>query len=145
MSASSKKKLRKESEAAKLTEKQLNEQREAKKLNLYTTIFIVVLVALLVIAVTVGVKQTITSKGILEKKAVAATIGDHSISNAEMNYFYMDAVNTFYSQYGSYAAMFGLDASKPLNEQVVNEDTGATWADDFLASAKELGLFNDFT
>ena len=137
MSASSKKKLRKELEAAKLTEKQLTAQREAKKLNLYTTIFVVVLVALLVIAITVGVTQTITAGGFREKKTVAMTVGDHEISNVEMNYFYMDSVNTFYSQYGTYATMFGLDPSKPLNEQIVDEATGKTWADDFLTSAKE--------
>ena len=140
MSASSKKKLRKEQEAAKLTEKQLTEQREAKKLNLYTTIFVVVLVALLVVAITIGVTQTITTSGMREKNTVAMTIGDHEISNAELNYFYMDTVNTFYSQYGSYASMFGLDVTKPLNEQVVDESTGLTWADDFLASAKDTAV-----
>ena len=137
MSASSKKKLRKELEAVQLTEKQQAAQREAKKLNLYTTLFVAVMVVLLVIAITVGVTQTITTKGIREKNTVALTVGDHQIDSVEMNYFYMDAVNTFYSQYGSYASLFGLDTTKPLNEQVVDEATGLTWADDFLTSAKE--------
>ena len=140
MSASSKKKLRKELEAAKLTEKQQAAQREAKKLNLYTTIFVVVLVALLVVAITIGVKQTITTSGMREKNTVAMTIGDHKISNVEMNYFYMDAVNTFYSNYGNYASMFGLDVTKPLNEQIVDEASGLTWADDFLANAKDTAV-----
>ena len=39
MSASSKKKLRKEQAAAQMTEKQLAEQKEAKKLKLYTNTF----------------------------------------------------------------------------------------------------------
>ena len=137
MSASSKKKLRKEQEAVKLTEKQQAAQREAKKLNLYTRLFVVVMVALLVVAVFVGVKQTITTKGILEKNTVAMTVGDHEINNVEMNYFYMDSVNSFYSSYGSYASMFGLDVTQPLNAQIVDETTGQTWADDFLTSAKE--------
>ena len=136
MSASSKKKLRKEQEAAKMTEKQLTAQKEAKKTRIYTTAFVVVMAALLVIAIVVGVNQTITSSGIREKKTVAVTVGDHEISNAELNYFYMDAINNFYSSYGSYAAMFGLDVTAPLNEQVVDEATGLTWADDFLESAK---------
>ena len=55
MSASSKKKLRNEQEAAKLTERQLAEQKEAKKLKLYTAIFVVVLAALLVVALWVGI------------------------------------------------------------------------------------------
>ena len=136
MSASNKKKLRKEQEAAKLTEKQLAAQKEAKKTNLYTTIFVVVMVVLLIIAIVIGVVHTIVNSGIREKNTVALTVGDHTLSNAELNYFYIDAVNSFYSNYGSYAAMFGLDTTLPLNEQVTNEETGATWADDFLDSAK---------
>lgn len=68
---------------------------------------------------------------------MALTVGDHEISNAELNYFYMSAINSFNSNYGSYAAMLGLDTSKPLNEQVINNDTGLTWADDFLNTAKD--------
>ena len=137
MSASSKKKLRKEQEAAKMTEKQLAAQKEAKKNSLYTTAFVVVMVAVLAIAIFVGVRQTITTTGIREKNTVALTVGEHKINSVEMNYFYMDAVNNFYSNYGSYAAMFGLDLSKPLNEQFVDEEAGLTWADDFMTSAKE--------
>lgn len=137
MSASDKKKLRKEQESAKLTEKQVAAQKEAKKLSLYSTAFVAVLVVLLVIAITVGVTQTVTNSGMREKNTVALTIGDHKISNAELNYYYMDAVNNFYSQYGQYAAMFGLDTTLPLNEQIVDEATGTTWADDFLATAKD--------
>ena len=136
MSASSKKKLRNEQEAAKLTERQLAEQKEAKKLKLYTAAFAVVLVLLLITAVTVGVLQTISNSGIREKNTVAMTIDGKEISNAELNYYYMSTVNTFYSQNGSYAAMFGLDVTKPLNEQVMDESTGETWADYFLESAK---------
>lgn len=136
MSASSKKKLRKEQEAAKLTEKQLTAQKEAKKVSLYTTAFVILMALLLVVAIVVGVNQTITSRGIREKNTTALTVGEHKISNAELNYFYMDAVNNFYSSYGSYAAMFGLDVTQPLNEQVVDASSGRTWADDFLNTAK---------
>ena len=137
MSASSKKKLRKEQEAAKLTEKQLLAQQEAKKNSLYTTLFVVVLTAILVIAVVVGVKQTLTTSGIREKNTTALTVGNHELNSIEMNYFFMDAVNNFYSSYGSYASMFGLDVTKPLNEQVVDEEAGLTWADDFMTQAKD--------
>ena len=136
MSASSKKKLRKEQEAAVMTEKQLTAQKEAKKLKMITSAFVAVMAVLLVIAIAVGVTNTISNSGIREKKTVAYTVGDHKISNAELNYFYMDAINNFYSNYGSYAALFGLDVTLPLNEQVVDGETGLTWADDFLNSAK---------
>ena len=136
MSASNKKKLRREQEAAKMTEKQLAAQQEAKKTNAMTAAFVVVMAAILVIALVVGVTQTISAKGIREKGTIALTVGEHKLNSVEMNYFFMDAVNNFYSQYGSYASLFGLDMTKPLNEQVVDETTGLTWADDFYNSAK---------
>ena len=137
MSASSKKKLRKEQEAAKMTEKQLAAQKEAKKNSLYTTLFVVVMAAILVIAIAVGVTQIVTTSGIREKNTTALTVGEHELNSVEMNYFFMDAVNNFYGNYGSYAAMFGLDVTKPLNEQFVDEEAGLTWADDFMTSAKD--------
>ena len=136
MSASSKKKLRKEQEAAALTEKQLAAQKEAKQLKLLTIAFTVVMAVILVVAITVGVNQTLTANGIREKNTTALTVADHEINSVTMNYFFVDAVENFYSNYGSYAAMFGLNLSAPLNEQVVDEETGMTWADDFLNSAK---------
>ena len=136
MSASDKKKLRREQESAKLTERQLHEQKEAKKLNLYTTLFVAVLAVLLVVALTVGIVNTVTNSGVRERNTTAVTVGEHNISNAELNYFYVDAVNTFLNNYGSYASLFGLDTTKPLNEQYLDEENGLTWADDFLESAK---------
>ena len=136
MSASSKKKLRKDADIAKLTERQLNEKKEAQKLRAYTTVFVVVLAVLLVVAITFGVNQTITTSGIREKNTTALTLGQHELSNADLNYYYIDTINNFYSTYGSYATMVGLDVTKPLNEQYINEESGYTWADDFLASAQ---------
>ena len=63
MSASSKKKLRKEQAPEKLTQKQIAAQKEASTTRLYTIGFIVVLVLLLVAAIFVGVKQTIKNTG----------------------------------------------------------------------------------
>ena len=135
MSASSKKKLRREQEAAKLTERQLTEQKEAKKLNLYTTLFVTVLSLLLVFALTVGIITTVQNTGIRERSTTAVTVGNHEISNAELNYFYIDAINTFMNNYGSIASLFGLDTTKPLDEQYLDEENGLTWADDFINSA----------
>ena len=137
MSASSKKKLRNAEQAEKLTEKQLAEQKEAKKLKLYTTLAVVILAALVLFAAYIGISRTISNSGIRERNTVALTIGEHKISNAELNYYFIDSVNQFYSQYGSYASMLGLDVTKPLNEQVLNGEDRMTWADDFLESAIE--------
>ena len=135
MSASTKKQLRKAQEAEKLTEKQLAEQKEAKKLKLYTTIAVVVLAALVLFAAVYGVTKAIANSGIRERSTVAVTIDEHEISNAELNYYYIDSINQFLQSYGSYATMLGLDMTKPLDEQEISE--GHTWADDFIASATD--------
>ena len=137
MSASSKKKLRNAQEAEKMTEKQLKEQQEAKKLKTYSTIFVVVIALMVCFAVYTAVTNTIEHSGIVERNTTALNVGDHKVSSAELNYYFIDSVNNFYSQYGSYAAMFGLDVTKPLDEQFIGGDETTTWAADFLNSAKE--------
>jgi len=136
MSASNKKKLRKEQNAAVMTERQQAALKEAKQTKMMTTAFVIGMVVILVIAITVGISQQITASGVRERNTTALTINGHDVSNAELNYYYIDSINTFYSQSGQYAALFGLDTSAPLNEQVYNASTGETWADYFLASAK---------
>ena len=135
MSASSKKQLHKEQKAAKMTERQLQEQKEAKKIKIMTVGFTAVLALILVVAIIFSVVQFVNNSGIREKNTVAATIGETELSNAQLNYYYVDAVYEFANTYGAYAAMFGLDMTKPLDEQVINEETGATWADDFTETA----------
>ena len=67
MSASNKKKLRNELNAQKMTERQVQEQKEAKKLKLYTTIFVVVLALLIVASATLAVSKALTKSGVLER------------------------------------------------------------------------------
>ncbi len=147
MSASSKKKLRKEQEAAKMTERQLNAQKEAKKTTLYTTAFVTAMVVILVTAIAIGIGQFVSNSGIRERNTTALTIGEHELSNAELNYYFVDSVNTFYSQNGNYASLFGLDVTVPLDEQFFNEEAGETWADYFLdyakSTAKSVYAMND--
>ena len=135
MSASSKKKLRNAEQAEKMTEKQLAEQKEAKKLKLYTTLAVVILVALVVFAAYTGISRAVTNSGIRERNTVALTIGDNKISNAELNYYYINTVNQFYNQYGNYIGITGLDVTKPLNEQIQSTEEKQTWADYFLDTA----------
>ena len=134
MSASKKKKLRSEN-TAKLTERQIAEQKEAKKLKLYSIIFVVVLVAMVVAAIAVGINRSIEASGVHEKNTVAATVGEHQISNAELSYYYIDYVNNYANTYGSYLSLFGIDPSVALDKQVVDEETGETWADNFISEA----------
>ncbi|MBR3972723.1 MAG: peptidylprolyl isomerase [Oscillospiraceae bacterium] len=137
MSASSKKKLRAAENAEKLTEKQLAEQKEAKKLKIMTAAFVIVVALAIVIAAYTGITRGIANSGIRERNTIAMTVNGHEINNVEMNYFFIDAVNQFFSQYGSYATMFGLDTTKPLDEQYIDEEKTTTWSDDFMNTAAE--------
>lgn len=137
MSASSKKKLRAEENAAKLTERQLTQRKEDKKTRLYTIGFVAVLIALVVIAATIGVTRAVANSGIRERKTVAAYVDDIALNNEDLGYFFVDSVNSFYSQNNAYLALYGLDTSAPLDQQVYNQETGETWADYFLNSAAE--------
>ena len=143
MSASAKKKLRKEQNAAQLTEKQLKEQKEAKKLKIYTAIFVVAIAVVLVAGIIAGGISFYNNSGIVEKNTTAAVVDDHEISSVELSYYYKDMItsnyNTWQSSYGESLSLFmsfmGLDLTKPLNEQQYAENT--TWADYFVQSALE--------
>ena len=129
MSGSSKKKLRNEQNAAKMTERQLAEQKEAKKLKFYTVAFTVVLVAILAIAIVFGVTNFMNNSGVKERSTVAMTVNNHEVSGAELNYYYIDAINTMFSGDNSYLIQMGmLDPYVPLNQQQCMFGEGS-WAD----------------
>lgn len=142
MSGSSKKKLRKESNAAALTEKQQKQAKEAKKLKVYTRTFVVIMVVIVALLVGVVVHQPISDA--IYRNVHALTVGDHEITAIELNYFYTDAIFKHYSQYsekyGQYAATYaalmeGIDFTKPMNEQVRDPATQKTWAESYLEGA----------
>ena len=144
MSASNKKKLRKEQNVAAMTEKQKKEQQEARKLKAYTLTFAVVMV--LVIAIVVGVVVSPLIDGAIRRSSQAITIGDHKVSTAELTYFYFDAINEhqqevynqYYSQFGEYwSIMLGFDTTKSLDEQTYDKESGKTWAQYFMDKAIE--------
>lgn len=147
MSASNKKKLRKEQNAAVMTEKQLKEKKEAKKLKISSVIFAVIMVIVLIIGLTVMVIRGVQGSGIIEKNTTALTVSDHKLNSIVMNYYYMDTVTSaydeWYSMYGDYTAsylsMIQLDVTKPLDEQTYYEgDT--TWADYFMQLATDRAI-----
>ena len=138
MSASSKKKLRKEQNAAAMTEKQLQAEREAKKLKNYTTVFVVSII--LVVAIMIGVAVRIPVTGLIDRNTAAITVGDQELSITDFTYYYVDAINNYYNEaysyYGTYVQYFlGFDMTKPLNEQTHN--TYGTWAERFMSDAKD--------
>ena len=144
MSASDKKKLRKEQTAAVLSEKQRQEQAEAKKLKAYTIAFVSTIIALACVAVAVLGIRAVNNSGVIQRNTIAATVGDNALNTIELSYYYNDAINNFYndvynnySDYAdSYFEVIGLDTSKPLDEQT-NSETNKTWAEYFVDSALE--------
>lgn len=139
MSASSKKLFRKEQKAAEMTERQLKEQKEAKKLKAYTITFSIVMVLVLVLALCIAGFTAFNNSGIAQRNTLALTIGDHQLNNADLNYFFVDEVYEYYNymadQFGDYTSiylqMMGLDFTKPLDEQVYDEANNLTYADYF--------------
>ena len=145
MSASDKKKLRKELAAAQLTERQLKEQAEAKKMKRLSVTFVVIMLAIALTAVGIVGIRAVNNSGIIDKNTVAAVIGEHKLNSVQMNYYLNDTIRNQYSQWSSmygdstsmYLTMMGLSTSTPLNEQEIDKTTGETWADSFLQQALE--------
>ena len=147
MSASSKKKLRKEQNSATMTEKQQKEKKEAKKLKISSIVFAVIMVIVLITGLTVMVIRGVQGSGIIEKNTTALTVSDHKLNSIVMNYYYMDTVTSaydeWYSMYGDYTAsylsMIQLDVTKPLDEQTYYEGD-MTWADYFMQLATDRAI-----
>ena len=142
MSASSKKKLRKEQNAAAMTEKQQKEMKDAKALKKYTLTFVVVMV--LVVATVLGVTISNPINVALDQSTTAITIGDHVLTVSDLTFFYVDAIQAYknevkklyYDKYPSYWQLFlGYDTYSPLDEQIFDEEKGTTWADYFIDRA----------
>ena len=141
MSASDKKKLRKEQQNAALTEKQLAEQKQQKKQKAYTLTFIIAMVLVVAIVLVSVLQAPVTT--LLMRGANSLTVNGHEIDAVEFNYFYMDTINQFYSQFsdgGDYQDLYvqiytGLNPAQSLDSQTYNQETGETWADYFTDSA----------
>lgn len=140
MSASNKKKLRKEQFAEQMTERQKQAKSEAKKTKIATVSFIIVLA--LIVAVFIGnlVMNVINNSGIIEKSTIAATVGSHKLNSVMMNYFYIDAIESEYNYANQMAeyyknaglsadikTLLGYDPSLPLSQQT-NTQANKTWA-----------------
>ncbi len=134
MSASNQKKLRREQAEARMTERQLAEAKEKKKLKIYTTTFWVVMA--LCVCIVLGSVASNPIKNVIYRNTKAVTIGNHTLDAVTVNYFFVDAVQSTVSQYGNYISYF-MDTTKPLDEQLYNETEGVTWAAQILGYAMD--------
>jgi len=141
MSASDKKKLRKEQAAAQLTEKQQREQAEARKLKAISISFVAIMLVVAITAVGILGVRAVNNSGIIDKNTIAAIAGEHELNSIQMNYYLNDYIRQWASAYGenlsTYAAMMGLNVNTPISDQTYNKETGETWADFFLTQALE--------
>ncbi len=130
MSASRQKKLRQEQAiSADSPKRRLTpEEKAAKKLKIWTIVFYV-LVAVMVVGIIVS---AVVNTGVLERNLIALTVGEHKITTAEMNYYFMDMVNSFRNMYGQMTSML-LDPNKTLNNIPYNDTQ--SFADYFLENA----------
>ena len=132
MSASSKKKLRKEQNAVLQTEKQKAAQKEAKKLKAYTLTFWVVLGLCVALVAGIALKSPINS--LTNQLTTSLQVGEHKVSAVELNYFYIDAINEYCNENSSWISYL-LDTSTPIGDQYFDKANNVTWADNFLDMA----------
>ena len=64
-----------------------------------------------------------------------ATVGDETLTNSALQVYYWQSVSDFYNTYGYYLDASVLDMSKPLDEQMYDEEAGTTWQQFFLEGA----------
>ena len=131
MSSSTKKKLRQEQVSAQKTKQQKTAKKETDKMKLYTGIFFVILALMLVVVVI----AVIDNSGIVERNTTAVKVGEEPVSAAEVNMYYIEAINEFYNTNANYLSMYGLDPYTALDQQ--RSADGTSWADYFIALAKE--------
>ncbi len=66
---------------------------------------------------------------------VAATVGEHKLTNGALQVFYQTSIVNFYSQFGMYLMYMGVDFSQPLDQQVFDPNTNQTWQEYLLEMA----------
>ena len=142
MSASDKKKLRKEQYEQKLTERQKKAKAEAKQLQVSTVAFVVAMIAIVCLFVGIGSYKFWTQNGISEKLTTTTVItgptgNTYKLNTVDLSYYYQDIINeTVGSMYGqSYADFYfeyiQLDLDQSLTTQI-NPENNKTWSDTFL-------------
>lgn len=126
MSASRQKKLRKEQASAAPQTKRpavSEEEKAAKRLKLWSIVFYIV-IGLMVVGILVA---AVFNSGLPQRMLTAVTVGNHKLSVAEMNYYFLDTVNS-----NSYLG-YMVDNNTPLDGQEYGD--GQTWADYLLETA----------
>ncbi len=79
---------------------------------------------------------TVSDKKVLKKSnTVIATVGDRKLTNELLQIYYSIEVVEFITNYSNYLGYFGLDYTKPLDEQYFSAADKITWQQKFLDGA----------
>ena len=123
-----------------LTEKQIAAKKEEKKLKVYTASFWVVIALCVCLVAGMALRNPVI--GVTRNVTNAVVVGDHQLDAVELNYFYIDSINNYLNNYGSYLQYFMEDPSKPIGEQYYDAESKTTWADEFLRMALDSAKSN---
>ena len=75
------------------------------------------------------------AQAVADADVVVATLGDAQLTNGQLQIFYQMEIMDFLNNYGYYLSYFGLDYTKPLDQQVCVMMEGYTWQQFFLECA----------
>lgn len=106
-------------------------RKAAKKEKITATVFRTVCITLLAaIILTAGYFSVSTILDISHANSKPyVTVGDHTLSQVEYDYYFNSTVSNYLNSYGSFLSYMGLDTSLPYDEQDYSEDM--TWQDYF--------------
>ena len=74
-------------------------------------------------------------QAIADADVVVATLGDAKLTNGQLQIYYQMEIIEFLNQYGYYLSYFGMDYTKPLDQQACPFVEGYTWQQYFLECA----------
>ena len=132
MSASREKKARQEQLASGCVDpKAKREQEEKAKARRSSILYIAVAVAFVAVAAVV----IVANSKVIERNADAVIIGTETYTAADVDYFFYTGYSSFVNKNSAYLSLYGLDTSKPLDEQDCVVTDGGTWYDYFLDQA----------
>ena len=134
MSAS--KEHKKQLELERQREREEQAKAERKNMKIYAVVGAICAVAAAAVLVI--------NSGILQRSVAAVTVNGTKYTAADMQYYYnmqhQNAVSMSQS-YALYGIDYGFDYTKDPADQVYNAETGETWADFFLSSAKQSATY----
>ena len=133
MSASREKKQR---QNAGPDQKALKAQQEQAARRKKTIVYSVVGAVAAVLVIALLVWRT----GFFQARVSAASVGDETLSTAQLSYYYNGARNSFIENYSYYLSMIGFDTSTPDDEQVYAD--GQTYRDFFMEQALSNARFS---